>query len=794
MSLKISESARVKISAILGIIFRNVFLLINGIIFAVVALLIIFGSAREGIFLGIITVWNMLIGIAQEIRSWLALQKLQLQTALKVIKILPDGTESTVLAESIKVGDTIKLKVGDQIPCDGKLKSSNGFELNEALITGESFSIPKNKGEEIFAGSIVTSGLGVMIAEKVFTESKIAEMTKTIKKYSPSISPIQRSINSIIKYTGYLLLFVILFVVGRGYLIDEPTIKIVQNVGALTSALLPQGMVVIITLLFSYGAAHLYNRGVLVQEINAVEKVGRIRNLCIDKTGTLTDNNLSLDCVYEVPGVTKELSEFAVLSYVLGTGDTSQTMMVIRGKIEDQDVGEVVDNLAFSSTRQFGAVHSKKDSKEHIILAGAPDVFLPYCSDEKEKVWLKNLIDQEAETGKRLVCFAKSNSSEIPRDLTNANLSIISLYVINNDLREGIKEAINFFQIRGVAIRVISGDSPDTVRTVAMAAGIKDTHKVVTGAEISTWSDGEFLNKIADNTIFARVKPEQKEKIITALRSNGFTAMIGDGANDALAIKKADLGIAMFDGAQATRQVASIILTKNNFVDLPKGIILSENIIENIEICASIFFNQTFIGMFVFVVLTMMGFSFPLTPLNITFINYFTVGFPGFLIFYWIIRPVHAHVFKPPKDFLKRVLPFAGVSAIFQSVVAILAFFIGARYIGLTNLQDKSPTGIVILSFIVLGFIFFIFTPSVYSGITTKMQRIQFLLLGLIEVVSLFFLLKISFVLDFFNITLPAVHSLLTLLPIVALYFIIQYLITKKFFKVKYSQVHQIRD
>lgn len=788
------ESFRVKVHAVTSIVFRNVFLLINGIIFAVVALLIIFGSAREGIFLGIITIWNMIIGIAQEIRSWLALEKLQFLTALKVIRLMPDGKEEIVLAENIQVGDTVKLKVGDQIPCDGRLQSSRGFEVNEAMISGESVSIPRHKDDEIFAGSIVTSGLAVMVAEKVFTESKIAEMTKTIKKYSPSISPIQRSINSIIKYTGYTLMLIILFVVGRGFLISEPTVQIIQSVGALTSALLPQGMVVIITLLFSYGAAHLYNRGILVQEINAVEKVGRIRNLCIDKTGTLTDNNLSVECVYEAEGITKELSEYAVLAYVAGTGDTSQTMMVIRGDIDNQDVGEIVDNLSFSSARQFGAVHSKKNSKEHIILAGAPDIFLPFCRDAKEKEWLKDLIDQEAKTGKRLVCFARSNTDTMPRDLKKADLSIISLYVINNDLRDGIKEAINFFQNRGVQIRVISGDSPDTVRTVAKSAGITNTDNVITGAEMDEWTDQDYLEKVSENTIFARIKPDQKEKIISALKTSGFTAMIGDGANDALAIKKADLGIAMFDGAQATRQVASIILTKNNFLDLPGGIILSENIIENIEICASIFFNQTFIGFFFFIVLTMMGFSFPLTPLNITFINYFTVGFPGFLIFYWIIRPVHAHVFKPQKDFLKRVLPFATVSAIFQSLVVILAFFIGKKYVGLTNLHDQSPSGLVILSFIILGFIFFIFTPGVYSGITTKIQKKQFVLLAVIETAALLCLFQFPGVIQFFNVTAPTLQSFVILAPMVVVYIVFQYAFTKKYFQVEYKDVHAVRE
>ncbi|MEI8061972.1 MAG: HAD-IC family P-type ATPase [bacterium] len=783
MPRPISESIRLKISAIATIVFRNAFLLINGIIFAVVALLIVFGSAREGIFLGVITVLNMLIGIAQEIRSWLALEKLQLQTALRVIRVSADGTESIVLAENVLVGDTVKLKSGDQIPCDGRLKSSKGFEVNEALITGESVSISRNIGEEISAGSIVTSGLGVMIAEKVFTESKIAEMTKTIKKYAPSISPIQRSINTIIKYTGYGLLGIIAFVVIRGFLIGAPTIQIIQNVGALTSALLPQGMVVIITLLFSYGAAHLHKRGVLVQEINAVEKVGRIRNLCIDKTGTLTDNNLSLESIHQAKGLQEGFSDFAISTYLEGSGDTSQTMMVLKDNITGQPPSIVSDNISFSSARQFGAVLTKKGDQNYVIIAGAPDVLLSHCSLPEEKVWLKDLIDKELNSGKRLVCFAGYNADKIPNDLKTTQLEIIALCVIKNDLREGIQEAIQFFQSRGVAIRVISGDSADTVRSVAMAAGIQNTDKYVNGDELEKWSKEDFTEKISQYSIFARIKPDQKERIIEALKTVGFTAMIGDGANDALAIKKADLGIAMFDGAQATRQVASMILTKNNFLDLPGGVVLAENIIENIEICASIFFNQAFIGLLLFLVLTGFGYSFPLTPLNITFINYFTVGFPGFLIFYWIIRPVHQHVFKPKKDFLKRVLPFAFVSAIFQAVVVIFAFWIDVMDIGVRYPQAQVGTSTVLLCFIILGFLFFIFTPRVYSGLTTALQRWQFVLLATLETIFLVVLLNIFIVKDFFNIKNFSAHTLYVLSSVIIVYAIIQYFLAKKFSK-----------
>ena len=674
MSISLHVSRR-QLEAILAIIARNVFLLINGIILVVVILLAVFGDVREGIFLGLLTVLNMILGCAQEINAWLNLEKLQLLAAPKVTRMNEDGTESVILAEEIREKDKIKLKAGDQAPCDGILSSSHGFEVSEALITGESNDFLRKPGDRVLAGSIITSGSGVLEVEKVFAESRIALMTKSIKKYSLILSPIQQSINTIVKYTGYALLVVILFVVGRGFLVHESTVNIIQTIGALASDLLPQGMVVIITLFFSYGAAHLYRRNVLLQEVNAIEKMGRIKNLCMDKTGTLTDNNLIIERLQVAPGVSEKNAEASITAYAQSSGDSSQTIEAIKKMFPVGYSGNIIDSLGFSSSRQFGATHIKDDVGERVVLAGAPDVFLQYFATAEDKAWVQKYIDTEAKIGKRLICFVRSDIKALPQDLSGMKLSAVAVVILNNNLREGVKEAIQFFQDRGVAIRIISGDSPETVQAVAAAAGVNNYDAVTTGAELEAWTAADFLKNIHQYTIFARIKPEQKERIIEVLKQDGFTAMIGDGANDALAIKKADLGIAMFDGAQATRQVASVVLVKNSFSDLPNGVKLADSVIQNIKICASLFFNQVFLGLLFFIALTVAGYSFPFTALNFTFTSYFAIGLPGSLIFYWIIRPVHPEVLKDDKSFLRQVLPFAFISAIPQAIVVALAFY-----------------------------------------------------------------------------------------------------------------------
>jgi len=252
--------------------------------------------------------------------------------------------------------------------------------------------------------------------------------------------------------------------------------------------------------------------------------------------------------------------------------------------------------------------------------------------------------------------------------------------------------------------------------------------------------------------------------------------MIGDGANDALAIKKADLGIALFDGAQATRQVASIVLINNSFADLPNGVKLADSIIQNLEICASIIFNQVFVSLFFFIIVTATSHLFPFTPLNITFINYFTIALPSLLIYYWIIRPTGNVAIKHNKSFLRRIIPFSIISAIPQALVAVFAF-----YESLEHFMRNGLTSLVIISFIIVGVIFFMYTPKLYSGPISKNQKKQFFLLVIIEFIFIVIFFKSPFLLNFYNLNATLLSSVVRLLPIFVIYILIQYAITKIF-------------
>jgi cation-transporting P-type ATPase E len=766
------------------IVFRNVFLLVNIVIIFVVVLLFVFGSAEAGLFLGIVFFVNTLLAIIQDVHARVLLEELQMKTALRVLRINKDKTETPILAEEIIKGDLLKLKLGDQAPCAGILTLAENLEVSEALITGESDSISKKEGDKVIAGAIITSGVGVIEAQGLFRESTLSVIAGDAKKYAASPSSIQQGTNTVIQYSGYILLATLLVVVVRGIFTHAPRLQIVSNAGALASTLVPQGLLVVITLLFAIGAADYSRRHILFQEINATEKLGRIKNLCVDKTGTLTDNILVVENMQVAQGISESDARSIIYACVLGLGTSSQTIVAVKKYLEIDDKKDVKqrdigDTLPFSSWRRYGAVEVKKDGTPQSIFVGTSDIILPRITSAEEKKWLERVIEENAKSGRRLLCVASASGAGLPKDLSAADLSMMAIFVFRNTLRQGIGSAIKFFQDRGVRIRVLSGDNADTVRFVAQSVGVKGAENAVTGEQMEKWSGADFEKNAHAYTVFTQVLPEHKVKLVEAFKKDGFTAMVGDGVNDAQAMKKADLGIAMFDGAPVTRQLAGVILMTNSFTDLPGAVELADHFIRSIEITSGIYINQSLVGLFFFAIISIFGYSYPLMPLNITLINYLTVGFSGVLIGYWALRP-SAKILRPDdKPFLKRVLPLVVALAVVEAIGTALVFAFSPSY-----LKIAPSDTLVGLSFIVFGYLFLLFAAKVYCGTLSKKEKLQLFLLGIFQLAVLFAVLQVPFLVRFFNITLPypaLIYVGRALLVILACGGV-QYFIARKFF------------
>ncbi len=753
---------------------RHAFLFVNGIIFSVVVLLYMFGVKDSALFLGIITLINMTMGITQDVKSKYSLEKLQLITALQFVRITLGGDE-LVYGEDLKKDDHIKIKLGDQIPIDGSVLESTNLEMSSALITGESDSVSKKIADKLFAGEIVTAGSGTVVLESTYDESRIAQMTKTIKEYSATESPIQNSVSRIIKISSFVLVAIIAFVVVRGFVIHESYIVIVNNIGALASVVIPQGLVVITTLLFAFGAASYSSKHVLFQEINATEKLGRIKNLCMDKTGTLTSSMLAVEKMYVAGKYTEERAYELTELYIKGSGDSSKTVDAIRGfLVKSNSLFDITHTIPFSSWRQYGVVSFRDGGLDSSVFLGSPEVFFQYIVNKDELVWLQKIATEHTNKGERVLCLVSCSEKFSADTLSGSQLSVVAVYALSSELREGIQESITFFQERGVLIRVITGDNPQTAVSVARAAGVNNPEHVITGTEMQEWSEDDYRNNSKKYTIFARIIPEQKVKIIEALKLDGFTAMVGDGANDALAIKKADLGIAMFDGVPATRRLAGVILMNNSFSALPGAVTLADSFICNIEILSSLFMNQAFVGTFFFVLVSIFGYTYPILPLNITVTNYFTIGLPGTLIAYWALRP--SGVIKPSNtdSFIQKVLPFPLVSSILQAITMFCIFMILPLSVRL-----MSSNMFVLFSLILCGFVFFTMTPHMYLGFISRIHKIHFAVLLGVEAVLLYVLLKIPFVVHFFSLVMVSItHTQAEMMFIVVIvYVILQYML-----------------
>ncbi len=760
-----TRRSRVRTAREVGRLFvRNAFIPINAIIFAVVVLLVAFGETREGLFLGAIVALNILLGFGQDLRAWLLLERLQIETALKVIRIDESGSESKVDPEEIAKGDRIRLALGDQAPCDGILVESASLEVSEGLITGESNSFPREEGSTVLAGSVVTAGSGVMRAETDFAESRLAKMAHGLARYSANPSPIQRSVSIVIRYTVYVLLAVTAFIVLRGIVTHETQVQVVEQIGALASVLVPQGLVVAVTLLFTYGASHFYNRHVLLQEVNATEKFGRIKNLCMDKTGTLTENELTAESFLAVSGTDEnEARELASL-YARHASDSSQVMRAVSAFLPPAEERRVYETLPFSSWRRYGglAIDDGHGGKVTLLMGG-PEALAPAVRASSERSWLEARASEAAAAGKHVLAIARTAGSDVPHSLGGADLSVVGLFILGNQLREGVRGAVDFFQSRGVAIRILSGDHPDTVRAIAEAAGIAHADALVTGEQMKEWDASDYAHNVGKYALFTRIEPEQKEKIVEALKADGFTAMIGDGANDALSVKKAGLGIALFDGAAATRAVAAVVLMHNSFVELPQGVRLADSMIENIEIFAAVFLNQTFVQFFFFLVLAVVGIAFPLTPLNVTFMNYFTVGFSATLISAWAILPSPRQMPARMEPFLKRVLPLPLALSIVQTIAITAIFFVGRRLFP----ADSTAT-LLVIGIVATAFAFLVVVAERVSGGLSIARRIGLALFGIIDALLLFGALKIPLVLHFFDLATPSRAGVLVALVISA--------------------------
>ncbi len=645
----------------LDIIKRNLLSPIVLAIFLLAGALIYVREYRDAWFISVVIVVNSLIGIIQEIRAKRVLHRLELMSAPRA-RVLRDGQAVEVPYDSLVVGDEIILQAGDELPADATVMVSKGLELNESMLTGESAAVEKAVGDTVLAATTVLAGEGTARVTAVGDQTKAGAISQVLKRYKPELTPLQRAIWRAISFLTYgaIVLAALIFIVY--YLSGDNMVIILKTITSSAVTVVPEGLLLASSLLLAFGSLRLAQAKVLPQKLAAIEAMALLNLLAVDKTGTLTSDEVTLERVvaFDESGVSmgSAIAELAAL-IAHETSGGNITGQAILAELTPPKHADIIEVMAFSSARKMAGVRAKIDGKTRTLMMGAPEFVAKLAPVD---AMLQRQLDEWADSGLRVLMLAEFDDETTKlKDLPDGSGRAIGAVILRNSLRDGVIDTVKFLQEQGVVIRVISGDNPRTVQHIAREAGIDNPDKAILGSALAGLSDKAF-NKAADeHTIFARVLPEQKERLIAHFKQSGkFTGMVGDGVNDALALKKSDLGVAMYAGAPASRRVADIILLNNSFTSLPIGMKLGNRIMQAIEVIATLFFHKIIYGVVLLLSTMLVGLNYPYAPRHITFLNIFLVTMPTIMWTLFPPRPCHrvnpAHFWR---DTLRAVAPIA---------------------------------------------------------------------------------------------------------------------------------------
>ena len=598
------------------IIKKNIFTYFN-VIFMMLAILVTFaGAFRNLTFLIVVTI-NVLIGIFQQIRSKMVLDKLSLLDKCKY-SIIRDNKETLVYSDELVEGDYVKLSSGNQVPADGVLVDGKLF-VNESLLTGEQDEREKMVNSNLLSGSFVVSGSAIVKLTNVGDESYSSKIMKESKKIKENKTEMIKAIDRIVLVAGIVIIPIGLLLFGESYFVNKFSYSesVVRMVSALIG-MIPEGLYLLTTVALALSAMRLAEKKVLLHDMKSIESLARTDVLCIDKTGTITTNEMDVIDIFDENGVSyldkkkdKKLLELA--NYVNSINDNNATINALREYLKNisKQKLNMLKYENFNSKNKYSYI---KMSENVTYKLGAPDVLL-----NKD---YNHLISKRIINGERIIVFVKEENNEcVP-------ILFISL---KNEIRKNAREIIKFFNDREVEIRVISGDNPVTVSSIAKEVGIKNYDLFVDCSLLKTRD--ELKNAVDKYKIFGRVSPEQKREIIKLIKENGLkVAMTGDGVNDILAMKEADCSIAMGNGSDAAREAAQVVLLDSDFGNMRNIVYEGRKNINNITRSASLFTYKNIFSLLLSIYAIIFTIAYPLEPNQVSLGSAFTIGIPAFFL------------------------------------------------------------------------------------------------------------------------------------------------------------------
>lgn len=685
-----------------SIIISNVCTFFNLIIFILALLVFSSGQLKNLMFVGV-ALCNLAIGVFQEIKAKVTLDKLSLIAETKV-EVIRDGKIEKISHKDLVLGDYFLLKTGNQIVTDSTIIEGY-LEVNESLLTGEPDIIEKRPGDQIYSGTFIISGQAIGKAVHVGEDNisnKIAIAAKMKKKQK---SVLQDSINKILKLVSILIvpLGLALFI-SQYFIKDLGYTRSIIGTVASVSGMIPEGLVLLTSVALAIGAINLAKQETLIHDLFCIETLAHVDVLCLDKTGTLTAGKMSVDQVIELnDSITSQQIMPQLLAILNDDNATSQALKAYYGTKEDNNYTKIIH---FSSERKYSGVCFN----ETTYLFGAPEFLF-----KKHFNHIQPKIEKYTKEGKRVLLLAKTKNENLD------TLEIISFIIISDIIRENAKTTLEYFKHQGVDIRIISGDHPSTVSLIAKKTGLEDYNSFIDASTLKT--EEQIAEASKKYKIFGRVSPLQKRQIIEALQKQGHTVgMTGDGVNDVMALKAADCSIAMAEGSDAAKEISNIVLLDSDFAHLPSVLGEGRKVIHHIQNASSLFLVKTIFSIILTFMTVCIGFAYPFKPIQLTFVSSVAVGIPSlFLTFEKDYTIIQGDFFI---NVLSKALPGALAVFIEVSLVTIYTQLFGY------NLDVRSTMCVILTALCTM-----LVQKEIYP-LTTHYRRIIFTTLSVLAVVG----------------------------------------------------------
>jgi cation-transporting ATPase E len=646
--------------SVADILRANILTKFNAIITVLLVVVLVFGRLPDALF-GFVMVINSIIGIVQELRAKHTLDSLRVLVAPE-ITVVRDGEETVIPVEEIVLDDLFVLVPGDQVPVDGPLTDGDGLEIDESLLTGEVDLVDKHIGDDVYSGSFVVAGTGRVVARAVGNDAYAPRLAAEAKEFTLAKSGLREGIDKILNIVIWLLIPTSALLLWSQLQTGRPLSEAMVSTVAGIVGMIPQGLVLLVSMTLAVAVVRLGKRNALVQELPAVETLARVDVICVDKTGTLTSGVIRHETTSDVGSESREDLEYALAALAAADPHPNPTLAALKEAYPETRDWDAVAATPFSSARKFSAV----EFAEHgTWVMGAPAIVLEHHTAGVQD--LRERLGDLASTGRRVLVVARSDEPLGEDHGLPGDLIPVGYLTFVEEVRPDAAQTVAYFVDQGVTPKVISGDSPRTVGAIAAEVGIPAADHAVDAGHLPAVATEEFGTAIEENSVFGRVNPDQKRYMVESLQRSGHTvAMTGDGVNDVLALKKADIGVAMGSGSPATRAVAQVVLLDNKFSSLPAVVAEGRRVIANMERVSSLFVTKTVYATILAILIGFAGVPFPLLPRHLTLIGSLTIGIPGFFLsFEPTEEPVRRGAFG-------RVLRFAIPAGI---VAAAAAFF-----------------------------------------------------------------------------------------------------------------------